>query len=40
MAEPQKQVRGHGDTWLKSTLCLAGVSAARIKSTYLSVKFK
>jgi transposase len=30
----------HGDTWLKSTLYLAGVSAARTKGTYLSAKFR
>lgn len=30
----------HGDTWLKSALYLAGVSAARTKGTYLSAKFR
>lgn len=30
----------HGDTWLKSTLYLAGVSAARTKNTYLNAKFR
>jgi len=30
----------HGDTWLKSTLYFAGVSAARTKGTRLSARFR